>query len=249
MRPERPARVTISDDAEALNLTKSTVSRAMNDYADISESTRQRVKTMAQRMNYQPLSHAQAIKTGRTRSVGFVLQLADHDAHRPFLAEFLAGLSAGASTEGYTLTVASADTEASVLESFAALSQDRKADGFILPRAMVDDERVHFLRNMDIPFVLYGRQENAEGCAWFDIRCENAMRKAVTHLANLGHRRIAFINGGTIYAYADLRLAGLAGSDQCGCHRRGSMHRPDNPKTCSAPGRICAREMPLSARY
>ena len=209
LKSQRPARVTISDVAEALNLTKSTVSRAMNGYADISDSTQQRVKKMAQRMNYQPLSHAQAIKTGRTRSLGLVLQLADHDAHRPFLAEFLAGVSAGASTEGYTLTLASADNETAVLESFRALLNDGKADGFILPRAMVDDSRVKFLREMDVPFVLYGRQDVSDGCAWFDIRGEDAMRDAVFHLVSLGHRRIAFVNGGAIYTYAKLRRQGF----------------------------------------
>lgn len=215
--PERPARVTISDVAEALDITKSTVSRAMNGYADISESTQQRVKKMARQMNYQPLSHAQAIKTGRTRSLGLVLQLADHDAHRPFLAEFLAGVSAGASKEGYTLTLASADTDASVLESFRALLKDGKADGFILPRAMVDDLRVKTLCEMKVPFVLYGRQDRSEGCAWFDIRGEDAMRKAVAHLVSLGHTRIAFINGGSIYMYAKLRRQGFEqGIAECG---------------------------------
>ncbi len=209
LKSQRPMRVTISDVAEALNLTKSTVSRAMNGYADISESTQQRVRKMARQMNYQPLSHAQAIKTGRTRSLGLVLQLADHDAHRPFLAEFLAGVSAGASTEGYTLTVASADTNAAVLDNFRALLNDGKADGFILPRAMVDDHRIKFLRKMDVPFVLYGRQDDSKGCAWFDIRGEDAMRDAVFHLVSLGHRRIAFVNGGAIYTYARLRRQGF----------------------------------------
>ena len=90
-------RATIADVARALDLTKSTVSRAMNGYPDIAQATRLRVQRMAEEMNYQPLSHAQAIKTGFTRSLGLVLQLSDHDAHRPFLAEFLAGVSACAS--------------------------------------------------------------------------------------------------------------------------------------------------------
>ncbi|MEO1641167.1 MAG: LacI family DNA-binding transcriptional regulator, partial [Pseudomonadota bacterium] len=217
LRAERPARVTIDDVASALNLTKSTVSRAMNGYADISETTRQRVKQMALKMNYQPLSHAQAIKTGRTRSLGLVLQLSDHDAQRPFLAEFLAGVSAGASNEGYTLTLASADTDASVIASFRALLKDGKADGFVLPRAMVSDHRVKFLRDLQVPFVLYGRQEKSDGCAWFDIRGEEAMRRAVVHLAGLGHRRIAFVNGGAIYTYAALRRDGFErGMSECG---------------------------------
>lgn len=202
-------RVTISDMAAALGLTKSTVSRAMNAYPDISETTRLRVERMAQKLGYQPLSHAQAIKTGRTRSLGLVLQLSDHDAQRPFLAEFLAGVSAGASTEGYTLTVASADDDAHLIETFRNLLRDGKADGFILPRAMVVDARVEMFRKANIPFVLYGRQDDATGCAWFDVRGEDAMKDAVLHLAELGHDRIGFINGGTIYNYAGLRREGF----------------------------------------
>lgn len=202
-------RVTISDMAAALGLTKSTVSRAMNGYPDISETTQLRVKRMAEKLNYQPLSHAQAIKTGRTRSLGLVLQLSDHDAQRPFLAEFLAGLSQGASLEGYTMTVASADSHAHLIETFRALLRDGKADGFILPRAMDDDPRVKMLKEADVPFVLFGRQSDPKGCAWFDVRGEDAMRKAVAHLAALGHSRIGFINGGAIYTYSRLRQHGF----------------------------------------
>jgi LacI family transcriptional regulator len=204
------SRVTINDVANALDLTKSTVSRALNGYSDISEATQLRVRRMAERMNYQPLSHAQAIKTGRTRSLGFVLQLADHDAQRPFLAEFLAGLSAGSTAQGYTLTVASADNDAHMIETFRTLLRDRKADGFILPRAMVNDPRVALLRAENVPFVLFGRQNDPDGCCWYDIRGEDAMREAVLHLSDLGHKRISFINGGTIYSYAKLRGQGFA---------------------------------------
>lgn len=202
-------RVTINDMAEALGLTKSTVSRALNGYSDIAEATQLRVKRMAETLNYQPLSHAQAIKTGRTRSIGLVLQLSDHDAHRPFLAEFLAGVSRGASAEGYTLTVASADDEDHMIATFQELLRDRKADGFVLPRAMVRDKRVAMLRDANVPFILFGRQDADHGCCWHDVRGEDAMRDAVLHLANLGHERIGFINGGTIYSYAGLRRVGF----------------------------------------
>ncbi len=198
-------RVTISDMADALGVTKSTA------------NTQLRVKRMAEQLNYQPLSHAQAIKTGRVRSLGLVLQLSDHDAQRPFLAEFLAGVSAGASLEGYTLTVASADNDTHLKETFRNLLRDGKADGFILPRALVKDWRVDLLRKADVPFVLYGRQDDPTGCAWFDVRGEDAMHDAVLHLAGLGHRRIGFINGGLIYNYAGLRKQGfLAGMQSAG---------------------------------
>lgn len=210
-------RVTISDVARALSLTKSTVSRALNGYPDISATTRHKVEGMAAQMGYRPLSSAQAIRTGRTRSLGFVLQLSDHDAMRPFLAEFLAGLSAGASTDGYTVTVASADSDAHLSDTLRSLTRDGKADGFVLPRAQVNDVRVAQLRTAGVPFVLYGRPQKTEGTSWFDIRGEDAMRDAVEHLAGLGHRQIGFINGGAIYEYARFRREGfLRGMAECG---------------------------------
>lgn len=209
LKDRTAGRVTISDMAEALGLTKSTVSRAMNGYPDIAAATQLRVMNLAKAMGYKPLSHAQAIKTGRTRSLGLVLQFSDHDAQRPFLAEFIAGVSAGANASGWTLTVAASSSHDELMDTYRSLIRDRKADGFILPRALTDDPRVHLLRNANMPLVLFGRPGNDDGCAWFDILGEDAMRDAVLHLASLGHRRIGFINGGRIYAYSALREQGF----------------------------------------
>ncbi len=238
----RTARVTISDVSAALGLTKGTVSRALNGYPDISDSTRNRVMRTAEKMGYQPLSHAQAIRTGRTRSLGLVLQFSDHDAHRPFLAGFLAGISAAASAANWTLTVATADSEQSTLDTLRRLLHEQKADGFILPRTMIDDPRIHLLRDAGAPFVLYGRTGDPTECAWFDILGENAMQEAVRRLAALGHRRIAFINGGKIYNYSDLRLKGfLRGLTEAGLQTDPRLIATDAVSTAS--GARAARAM------
>lgn len=201
-------RVTISDVSNALGLTKSTVSRALNDYQDIAEGTRLRVRRMAEKMGYRPLSHAQAIRTGRTKSLGLVIQVSDHDAQRPFLAEFLAGVSSGASAEGYMLTVASADGDAETIATYRTMLNDRKADGFILPRTRINDPRINLLRDERVPFVMFGRSPDPTGCAWFDVSGEAAMRDAVHRLAALGHKRIGYVGGGAQYSYAPLRQEG-----------------------------------------
>ncbi|SHG79440.1 LacI family DNA-binding transcriptional regulator [Marivita hallyeonensis] len=245
------ARVTISDMARALGLTKSTVSRALNGYPDISEATQMRVKRMAEQLNYHPLSHAQAIKTGRTRSLGLVLQLSDHDAQRPFLAEFLAGLSEGASTEDYTLTVASADDHAHLIATFRNLLRDGKADGFILPRAVQNDPRARMLQDAGVPFVLFGRQEEQSACSWYDVRGEDAMHEAVLHLSQLGHRRIGFINGGHAYSYATLREAGfLSGLAHAGLTEDRDLMMSDavtQEAGCAAAHVLLARNNPPTA--
>lgn len=205
----RPKRVTIADVSEALGLTKSTISRALNDYPDISPSTRAKVRSTAARMGYRPSSQAQAIKTGRTRSVGLVVQIDEHDAHGLFLADFLAGISFAASQENWTLTVSTADNEAAALATMQRLTDERKADGFILPRTKRRDPRVELCRAQEVPFVMFGRTGVPDGASWYDIQGENAMSGAVQHLADLGHRRIGFINGSFDYNFSHLRLSGF----------------------------------------
>lgn len=204
----RAPRAKISDVAQALGLTKATVSRALNGYADISESTRARVRHKAAELGYSPLSHAQAIRTGRARSLGIVLQVGDQDGQRPFVADFLAGLSSAASAENWTLTVATASTEEDMLATMGRLIDERKADGFVLPRTKVVDERIRMLRRLSVPFVLFGRTADPEGCAYFDILGEDAMTLAVRHLHGLGHRRIGYIGGGDGFYYSAARSAG-----------------------------------------
>lgn len=206
---ERRSRVTIADVADALGLTKGTVSRAMNGYPDISESTQKRVRRKAEMMGYRPLAQAQAIRTGRSRALGLVLQTDIPGAQRPFLSDFLAGVTSAASAESWTLTVATSAGEAEMLATLERLIEERKADGFILPRTWTHDKRMQLLRSLDVPFVLYGRVADPENCAWFDILGEEAMREAVARLVGHGHRRIGFVNGGMEYNFSHLREDGF----------------------------------------
>lgn len=216
-RPSSAKRMTISALAAQLGMTKGTVSRALNGYPDIAKETRKRVQKAATAAGYVPLSHAQAIRTGRVRSLGLVLQINQHDGHRPFLADFLSGVSQEASAADWTLTVATATSTASTLETLGALARAQKADGFILPRTYADDPRIRFLRAADVPFVLYGRTADLSGCAYYDLDGEGAVQDAVQRLAELGHKRIAYVGGGAGYNYTRLRAQGyLDGLNACG---------------------------------
>lgn len=215
-------RVTISHLAEALGLTKGTVSRAMNGYPDISEATRQKVRRQAEKMGYRPLTHAQAIRTGRVRAMGLVLQIDEHDAHAPFLTDFLAGVTQAASSEGWTLSVSTATSDEDMADVLDRLVAEKKADGFILPRTRREDPRVRALADMGVPFTLYGRTRfgvdpETLPYSWFDVSGEDAMRRAVERLHGLGHERIAFVGGGEEYNFTHLRRLGYEqGLEACG---------------------------------
>ncbi len=200
-------------------MSKSTVSRALNGYSDIAQSTQARVAQAAVRMGYTPLAQAQAIRTGLVRSMGLVFNVGGHGSHRPFLTNFIDGISQRASQENWTLTVTTAQNSQGVLETIERLSNERKVDGFILPRTRVKDPRVEYLIEHDIPFIMFGRTGDPTGCGWFDIKGEDAMEQAVERLADHGHTRIGFINGLECYMYARLRLEGFKqGMARVGLH-------------------------------
>lgn len=224
----RNGRVTINDVAKALGVSKGTVSRALNGHPDISESTRARVARAAGRMGYAPLSHAQAIRTGRVRAIGIVLQIGEHDAQKPFLADFLGGVTTAASHERWTLTVATASSEAETLATTERLIAEKKADGFILPRTRAEDRRIDLLRRTETPFVLWGRTARPDGCAWFDILGEGAMAEAVHRLHASGHRRIGHIPGGAGYNFSRLRREGFLAAIR-------ALGLPDAPDLIARP--------------
>ncbi|MEO1239685.1 MAG: substrate-binding domain-containing protein [Pseudomonadota bacterium] len=205
-------RVTIRHLADSLGLTKGTVSRALNGYPDIAEATQLRVRRQAEVLGYRPLSQAQGIRTGRTRSIGLVFRTDLPNAQRPFIADFLAGVSRRASADNWTLTVATAASESELLDLHRRLIDERKADGFILPRTDAHDARVAVLRETETPFVLYGRMEDLTDCAWFDISGEEAMASAVERLYAQGHRRIAFVNGEARYNFSRIRREAILGA-------------------------------------
>ena len=202
-------RVTISDVADALGVAKGTVSRALNNYPDISEATRLRIRRKAEAMGYRPLAQAQAIRTGRSRAIGLVLHTDIPGAQRPFLSDFLAGVSKAASDASWTLTVAMSGGGDEMLSTMKRLVDERKADGFIVPRTFAIDPRAELLRRLGVPFVVYGRLREIGDSAWFDILGEDAMHEAVTRLASHGHTRIGFINGGAEYNFSQLREVGF----------------------------------------
>lgn len=206
---EARTRVTIADVASALGVTKGTVSRALNDYPDISDATRSRVRRKAEQMGYRPLAQAQAIRTGRTQTLGLVLQTDIPGAQRPFLSDFLAGVTGATSTASWTLTVATSAGGTDMLTTLRRLVNERKADGFILPRTLAVDDRADLLHRLGVPYVLYGRLADPGKSSWFDILGEVAIRDAVLRLVDHGHSRIGYVNGGHEYNFSRLRENGF----------------------------------------
>ncbi len=209
--------VKLKNLSQHLGLTEGTVSRALNDYPDISEKTRKRVQLAARELGYKPNSNARRLAKGITECIGYVLPASESHLSDPFLGELLDGLTDALSKRNWDLTVAVARSSDSELDIIDRLTRSGRVSGLIVSRTHTEDTRIDFLKKSNIPFVSHGRTADPAGFAWLDVDNEQAFFDAVTHLHALGHRRIAHIGGQETFNFARLRRHGYCkGLEACG---------------------------------
>ena len=205
---DKPREIRISDLASELGLTKGTISRALNGYADISRKTQKRVTEVAKMRGYVPTTQARRLAMGFTETIGLVLPPMPSQPVNTFVSEFIESISAALNFHGYDLLVHSVNSEESEVEQYRRLVKSRKVDGFIILRTLEVDPRVNFLLKEGFSFVTHGRTARMAEHDWFDIDGEKAFSDATSHLIKLGHKRIGFVGGGKEFFSAQLRLKG-----------------------------------------
>ena len=182
--------VTIEDIAQHLNLAISTVSKALNDYSDVSQKTKDRVLAAARELEYHPSAAARNLRRRRTDKIGFSFSFPVS-----LMSDYISRLITGAVTAGeqqgsnlilYPLMV-------DQVKQLTQICRAREVDGLLLlGRAQMEQTTIALLKQENIPFVVVGRRvENPE--VSFVTPDHSAGGLAVTrHLIGLGHRRIAF---------------------------------------------------------
>ncbi len=196
--------------SEQLGLSQTTVSRALNGYPEVSESTRIRVQLAAAQGNYRPNSRAMSLATGRAMSIGHVVPLAhQHDVVNPIFAEFVAGASQIYKQNGYelTLTIAETRNEEAIYRNMAAKCA---VDGVIVHSPKRVEPRLALLKEIGLPYVVHGRVSDSKTAYnWIDTNNRRAFKQATQLLIDLGHSDIALINGDESLNFAWLRRLGF----------------------------------------
>lgn len=198
---------TLKDIARELDLSPATVSRALNGFPEVNARTRALVEETAERLGYRPNQIAKKLVTGRSGLVGFVLKPSASGQSDPSFYEIMFGLSDQLARRDMDL-VFHAPAEADPVAPYRRLIAKNILDGFILNAPEADDPRIGFLETEEIPFVVHGRTQGAS-YAYYDIDNRRAAADAVHFLADLGHRRIAFLNGPETHTFARERARGF----------------------------------------
>jgi len=201
--------MNLKELSETLGLSQTTVSRALNGYPEVAASTKARVQAAAAKLNYRPNTRAQGLATGRSRAVGHILPVSSlHEIVNPVFSDFIAGASEAYLRNGYDLVlslVKDADDES----VYRQLASRGTVDGLIVQVPRVNDGRIAMLREIGMPFVVHGRASDPEDSYnWIDVNNRRAFQRACEFLLDLGHRRIALINGVTALDFAARRQTG-----------------------------------------
>jgi LacI family transcriptional regulator len=207
--PDLPNQMNLKELATQLGLSPTTVSRALNGYPEVNEATRERVLAAAKRHNYRPNTRAIRLATGRAMALGHVIPLATrHEIVNPIFADFIAGAGEVYSRGGYDLlmSVVSDDDED---HTYRDLHARGAVDGVILHAPRLDDPRIPMLTAIGLPFVVHGRSTGAAlPYPWVDVNNRRAFRRATDFLLDMGHRRIALVNGLEFMDFAVRRRTG-----------------------------------------
>ncbi|MBO6757496.1 MAG: substrate-binding domain-containing protein [Roseibium sp.] len=239
--------MNLKELAERLKLSQTTVSRALNGYPEVSAKTRRRVEEMARALGYAPNQQARRLATGRSMSIGHVLPRSLHEMLNPVFMEFIAGAGETYAQRGYDMVIAIVD-DGQEESAYQEIVARKKADGVMLHGPRVAETRHTLLKSLDLPFLVHGRIPGAEDATdWIDMNNRRAFERAAHLLLDLGHRRIAFLNGLEDMDFVARRKAGyMTALNDRGVELDPALMR--NSAMTEPFGALSAREMLTAAR-
>jgi DNA-binding LacI/PurR family transcriptional regulator len=184
----------IRDLARHLNISIGTVSRALNDKADVNKETRERVREAALKLGYSPNQSGRSLRRGKTDLIGVIIPATPENAliNTVFLS-VLDGLRRKLSERRLDLAIFLQDQEGDIFGSLRRLTERGLVDGVIITNTLRIDPRIDYLIERRRPFVAFGRSLSAGGYPWVDPDFESAVEGAVDHLEHKGHTRIGLI--------------------------------------------------------
>ena len=202
--------MNLREFSELLGLSPTTVSRALGGYPEVKEETRRKVSEAARRHGYRPNRRAASLATGRAMAIGHVIPTSlNHEMVNPVFADFLAGAGEVYSRAGYELVLSVVGDGGDEVRAYRQMASTGSVDGIIVHGPRTDDARIALLEETGMPFVVHGRAPVAPTCYSFvDVDNMPAFRRATDLLLDLGHRRIALLNGHEFMDFARRRRDG-----------------------------------------
>ena len=195
---------SLKEIAEELNLSISTVSRALNNTGRVSEETRRRVMDTARKYNYSPNRIAQSLRQKKTNIVGLIVpDIGD------YFSQVIKGTESELSANGYSMILADSHEDSLKEANYIKLMYQSQIDGLILATVSNDFRWAKTYESSGIPVIFFDNEPADLLCNKVVLNNIKATEIAVDHLVKLGHKKIALICGNIKESTARYRRDGF----------------------------------------
>jgi LacI family transcriptional regulator len=185
--------LTLIDVAKLAGVSRSTVSRVVNEDPNVSDDVRDRVLTVIHQTGYQPNMAARSLRTKSSNILGLVIPENVRTLYTdPFFLQLNQGTTQACNAHDKTLALFVESNEETLIPR---VTRGGHLDGVVVQSGRANGRLIRALVAAKIPFVVAGRPHNTNGTSYVDIDNTSASYSATIHLVRLGYRRIATITG------------------------------------------------------
>jgi len=184
---------TIKDIASELNVSASTVSRALKDYPGISDETKRKVKEVAEKLNYRPNAIALSLRKSRSFTIGVIIPEVVHF----FFSTVISGIEEVASSRGYNVILSQTNESLAREKSSIDTMLSNQIDGFLVSFSKETTDFEHFskLLSYGYPIVFFDRVPDIPHAISVMVDDRRGAYNATSHLISQGYTRIAHLSG------------------------------------------------------
>jgi len=183
--------MSIREVAKRAGVSTATVSRTINDSADVSPRTAAKVRKAIQELDFYPNTHARTLVSGRSRMLGLIIS----DITNPFFPDLVKSFEDQAVQRGMEVIIGNTDYDAKRMAGCIRRMVERKVDGVAIMTSETDPELMAELTRRNIPTVFLDTGRTGAKSANIVIDYAQGIQEAMEHLFLLNHRRIGFITG------------------------------------------------------
>ena len=188
--------LTLEDIAKQAGVSRSTVSRVVNDNPNVSEAVRNKVQEVIVSTGYHPHAAARSLASQHSGMIGLVLpRTVSSFFIDPYLPRLTQGVAQACNQHNLTLSLFILASKEDEERIFPRVSHHGLLDGIIVQTAHKGDKLINRLINSGFPVIVAGRPFNTSGVSYIDVDNIQAAYQAVNYLIKLGYQRIGTITG------------------------------------------------------
>lgn len=201
-------KISIKDVAKEAGVSITTVSRALNGYSDVSESTRKRVQEVVEQLDYAPDLNARSLGGKADVTIALLTSELTPTNESGFVYGLITGLFQQCSDLGCEFLLLATNKAKQEKLSFRQLCKKKNLNGVVVTGLKVDDPYYHEILASEIPCAIIDMQVSGKKKCNVTVDNIEASKEAVNYLIHLGHTHIGMINGGKMADVSGQRYSG-----------------------------------------